>query len=119
MNKIVDTKFLYVITGEILDKVSGAELKDFIIVDFDKKDNLLLVCKESEYYQYLAFTNSKEISIDDYLSNCKACGGNWVSMLLSGMKKLYPEVWEAIPDDETFSFSKLCKLLKLCGVVFD
>ena len=37
MNKIINTKFLDVTTGEVLDKVSRAELEEFIIVDFDKK----------------------------------------------------------------------------------
>lgn len=31
------------------------------------------------------------------LSNCLACGGNLNGMLLSGIKKLYPGVWAAIP----------------------
>lgn len=119
MNKIINTKFLDVTTGEVLDKVSGAELKEFIIVDFDKRNNWLLVCKESEYYLYLAFTNSKEMSLDDFLSNCSACGGDWVSMLFTGMKRVYPEVWEAIPDDEIFSITEVCALLRMCGVVFD
>ena len=119
MNKLIDTNFLNVITGEVLRRVSGTELKEFIIVDFDKRNNWLLVCKESEYYLYLASTNLKEMSMKEFLSYCSACGGDWVSMFFSGMKRVYPEVWEAIPNNKVFSFSELCELLELCGVVFD
>ena len=38
--------------------------------------------------------NSKQ-----FLEHCTACGGNWGGMLLTGIHKLYPAVWEAIPDD--------------------
>ena len=119
MNKLIATKFLDVTTGEVINRVGEDELKELIVVDFDKKNNWLLICKESEYYQYLAFTNSKEMSIKEFLSYCSACGGDWVSMFFSGMKRVYPEVWEAIPNNKVFSFSELCELLELCGVVFD
>lgn len=34
----------------------------------------------------------------DFLTHCTACGGDWGNMLLSGIKELYPDVWNAIPD---------------------
>lgn len=43
--------------------------------------------------------DTDEMSCDEFLSICSACGGNWGGMLLSGVKRLYPEVWEAIPND--------------------
>ena len=36
---------------------------------------------------------------DEFLLNCTTCGGNWGGMLLTGIKALYPEVWEVIPND--------------------
>lgn len=48
---------------------------------------------------------------------CVACGGNWGGMLLSGIKFVFPEVWDAIPDDMgCFAFSGICYTLLLCGV---
>ena len=38
-------------------------------------------------------------SFDSFLNHCTAYGGNWGGMLLTGIKKLYPEVWEVIPND--------------------
>lgn len=53
----------------------------------------------------------------EFLSHCTCCGGNWGGMLLTGIKELYPNVWEAIPNDMgVFAFSNLCNLLILCGV---
>lgn len=35
----------------------------------------------------------------EFLSHCHSCGGNWAAMHLSGINALYPEVYQAIPDD--------------------
>lgn len=35
----------------------------------------------------------------EFLQSCTACGGNWGGMFLSGIKRLAPEVYDAIPDD--------------------
>lgn len=43
--------------------------------------------------------NTRKMSCNDFLENCSACGGNWGGMLLTGVKRLYPEVWDAIPND--------------------
>ena len=43
--------------------------------------------------------DTDEMSCDEFLSICSACGGNWGGMLLTGIKRLYPEVWDAIPSD--------------------
>ena len=56
--------------------------------------------------------NSKQ-----FLKHCTACGGNWGGMLLTGIHKLYPAVWEAIPDDMgVFAWACICSVLILCGV---
>ena len=39
------------------------------------------------------------ITCDEFLKSCTACGGNWGGMLLSGIQRLAPEVYDAIPDD--------------------
>ena len=52
-----------------------------------------------------------------FLNECTACGGNWGGMLLTGIRKLWPEVYESIPDDMgVFSWACLCYTLLLCGV---
>lgn len=38
-------------------------------------------------------------TFDKFLDNCISCGGNLNGLLLSGIEKLYPEVYNAIPDD--------------------
>lgn len=38
-------------------------------------------------------------NIKDFLEYCTPCGGNWAGWFLSGISKLYPSVYNAIPDD--------------------
>ena len=52
-----------------------------------------------------------------FLNECTACGGNWGGMLLTGVKSLYPNVYDAIPDEMgAFAFSCICDTLLLLGV---
>ena len=58
-----------------------------------------------------------QMSFDEFLNHCTAHGGNWEGMLLSGLKKLRPKVWNAIPDKMgSFSWILICGTIKLCGV---
>lgn len=52
-----------------------------------------------------------------FLNNCVCCGGDWGGMLLSGVRKLWPEVWDAIPNHMgVYAFTNICYVLILCGV---
>lgn len=57
------------------------------------------------------------MTMDDFLKHCTACGGNWGGMLLTGLNELYPEVYDAIPDNMGhFAWNGICTTLKLLGV---
>ena len=61
--------------------------------------------------------NKVDMTMKDFLSHCTACGGNWGGMLLTGIKELWPEVWEAIPDDMgMFAWRCLCDTITMLGV---
>ena len=63
--------------------------------------------------------DTKEMSCDEFLYHCSACGGNWGGMLLTGVKRLYPEVWNAIPDDMGHNaWSCIIATLKLLKIDF-
>ena len=52
-----------------------------------------------------------------FLDECIACGGNWGKMILSGIKEIYPTVYELIPDDMgNGAWGCLCYTLLLLGV---
>ena len=52
-----------------------------------------------------------------FLDHCVCCGGDWGSLLLTGIRELYPEVWDAIPNEMgCFAWTCLCQVLVLCGV---
>ena len=71
---------------------------DDVISECEKHDSLNMGCKE-------------------FLSHCTACGGNWGGMLLSGLKKLRPTVWDIIPDNMgTQAWGCICSTLILCGI---
>lgn len=61
----------------------------------------------------------KAMSGDEFLSHCTACGGNWGGMFLSGIKELYPGVYEAIPEQMgRNAFFVICAVLNLLQVDF-
>lgn len=56
-------------------------------------------------------------SFSNFLNHCIACGGNWTRMILTGVKKLYPDVWDSIPDDlGSNAFECMRSVLILLGV---
>jgi len=70
--------------------------------------NVVTAC----YYSRKGVMSNKE-----FLDNCTACGGNWGGMLLTGIKQLFPQVWDAIPNDMgACAFVALLNVLILCGV---
>lgn len=67
-----------------------------------------------------ALTCRKERTCNSFLNSCTLCGGNWGAMFLSGLKELYPSVWEAIPDEMGHdAFTLICNIMYLCGVEFE
>jgi hypothetical protein len=63
--------------------------------------------------------NTIEMSPLEFLKHCSACGGNWGGMILTGVKRLYPKVWDAIPDDMGHNaWSCIIATLKLLKIDF-
>ena len=64
----------------------------------------------------------KEMTFDEFLKDCTPCGGNWGGLLLSGIRKLFPRVYDAIPEqmaiDGNLAFALLIDTLILCGIRF-
>lgn len=64
--------------------------------------------------------DTKPMTMDDFLLHCTACGGDWGAMLLTGIKALYPEVYDAIPDNMGhFAWRCICETLELLQVKGD
>ena len=56
-------------------------------------------------------------SMEAFSEYCICCGGNWTKMILSGIRKLFPSVYNAIPDDMGhMAFYCICATMVLCGV---
>jgi len=53
----------------------------------------------------------KIVNMDEFLCHCKACGGNWTAMLGSGVKALWPNEYDELP--EPFDFSDVIEIIEL------
>lgn len=61
--------------------------------------------------------NPLNITLTQFLDHAIACGGNLNGMLLTGLKRLRPEVWEVIPNDMgPLAIGGVVATLILCGV---
>lgn len=64
-----------------------------------------------------AAPNGVSMDMNAFLKHCTPMGGNWGGMLLSGVKELWPEVWDAVPDNMGHNaFAGILCTLELCGV---
>lgn len=62
-------------------------------------------------------TTYEPMEIKEFLSHCSTCGGDWGGMLLTGIKELSPEIYNAIPDNMTsFAFLCICEVLALMKI---
>ncbi len=64
---------------------------------------------------------AKSISFDEFLGHCVCCGGNWVAMIFSGYKYLFPKVWDELPEkagnNGVEAMCNLVETLNALGVV--
>lgn len=83
--------------------------QDYIVEQWGEDgENVVTAC----YYSRKEVMSNKA-----FLDNCTACGGDWGAMLLTGIKRLFPQVWEAIPNEMgMYAFIVLLNVLILCGV---
>lgn len=89
--------------------ITGKDYVDAIMVVKEEwGDNVLaMVC----------LAKKTPMTFDQFLDHCTACGGNWGGMLLTGVRELWPEVWDIIPDGMgVHAFATICNLLILLGV---
>ena len=54
------------------------------------------------------------MTFKDFISKCTACGGNWTSMIFTGLREVAPSIYEAMPD-RSYSFDEVCFIVNtLC-----
>ena len=89
-----------------INQLSGDE----VIVALWKEDGIK-VLETISAQQVTPMTN------DEFMSHCTACGGDWGAMLLSGVKDLYPAVYNTKPEDMgCFAFRCICEVLELLQI---
>ena len=65
---------------------------------------------------YEVILGTPHMTLKEFLSHCTACGGDWVSMLLSGIKECYPNEYVRIKNecDENNSNSGASEFIHIC-----
>lgn len=85
------------------------EAQDFLVEKWGKDGETVI----EEAHTVIPLDNTMDV----FLSHCFCQGGNWNGMFLSGIKELWPNVYDAIPEDMgTYAFLCICYVLILCGV---
>lgn len=66
-----------------------------------------------------------KMSMDEFFRQCTACGGNWGAMLLTGIKSVFPDRYDAVreqynsmdfSDGGVRAFAFLCEWITAHGV---
>jgi hypothetical protein len=79
-------------------------------------NNVIVAIHEAPKYR-----GSGRLPWKEFLDYCTACGGNWVGLIISGLRKIAPEVFDALPDNlgnPTKAFATICNIVYLLGVDF-
>lgn len=85
------------------------ELREYLIEEWGEAGERVLA--------EVAKIDKVEMTTDEFLGHCFTCGGNWGAMFLSGIKELWPQIWDAIPKNMgRHAWICLNVLIKLCGV---
>lgn len=88
-----EEEMLAILTQDISSKELDSEA--FIVNEW-KLDGVALVKAVRAMKRLRDIT---PMSFNEFLKHCYAQGGDWGGMLLSGIKELYPLIWEMIPEE--------------------
>lgn len=106
-----------------IENATEIEVKDFISTVKSIKENTGL-SDEIE----MGFNDNigkVKISMDDFFNQCTACGGNWGAMLLTGIKRVFPDGYDTVReqynsmdfnDGGVRAFAFLCEWVTAHGV---
>lgn len=90
-----------------------------MMTDKNEARDFIIECWGDDGVKIVDYISTLEITpkpLDKFWEHCTACGGNWGGMILTGIQKLYPEIWEMIPENMgVFAFGVLCEILNLLG----
>lgn len=101
---------------------NGDEMRGEEIRDLTPAETLCALWGVDGYaiVKYVDTIDTPAMTYDEFASHCTACGGNWGGMLLTGIRELYPTVWEMIPDNMgIFAWTAICETLALLNIKGD
>lgn len=98
---------------------NGGEMRGAEIRDLTPAETLCALWGVDGYaiVKYVDTIDTPAMTYDEFAHHCTACGGNWGEMLLTGIRELYPTVWEMIPDNMgIFAWTAICETLALLNI---
>lgn len=99
--------------------IKGGDMKGGEIKELTPAETLCALWGVDGYaiVKYVDTIDTPEMTYDEFMKHCTACGGNWGGMLLTGIKELYPIVWKMIPDDMgIFAWTAICDTLAVLNI---
>lgn len=102
-----------------MKKYDVAQLRKMPLDQLTDDEFMVAVWKEDgiKVLETISAQNATPMTMDDFLPHCTACGGDWGGMLLTGIKALYPAVYNAIPDNMGhFAWRCICTTLELLQI---
>ena len=102
-----------------MKKYDIAQLRSLPVDQLLDDEFIVAVWREDGIKVLDAIATQHTIPMDmgQFMFHCTTCGGDWNTMLLSGIEALYPEVYEAIPDDMGhFAWRCICSMLELLDI---
>ena len=101
---------------------NGSEMRGAEIRDLTPAETLCALWGVDGYaiVKYVDTIDAPAMTYDEFIRHCTACGGNWGGMLLTGIRELYPTIWEMIPDNMgIFAWTAICETLALLNIKGD
>ena len=103
-----------------IDELLSKDFSAKEISELNARDTIIALWKTDGIKVAVAcrhYAHITDITFDEFLNHCTACGGNWGGMLLTGIEELFPEVYNAIPDDMgVFAFCGIVSVLEYIGI---
>ena len=102
-----------------MKKYNIDQLRKMPLSELEGDDFIVAVWKEDgiRVLEAIDRQDAEPMTMSSFLGDCHTYGGDWGAMLLSGVEALYPEVYDAIPEDMGhFAWRCICEVLELLNV---
>lgn len=97
---------------------NGGDIPVRELADYDDDEFIIAVWGEAgANIVDIAGSRNLDMKMSKFLAHCTPCGVDWGGLLLSGLKEVAPDIWDAIPDDMgILAFQGICHTMHMIGI---